>query len=92
MHAAVHCHHIYIARETHIGLDGLLTRSGAVHAARGVMGIIPGSMAPARISHVSAVAEKTLLRRRAYTSATAGMIVSAISSSGLIENVSATPK
>jgi tRNA-splicing ligase RtcB len=40
----VHCHHNYIARETHFGRPGLLTRKGAVNAARGVMGIIPGSM------------------------------------------------
>jgi tRNA-splicing ligase RtcB len=40
----VHCHHNYIAEEHHFGRRGLLTRKGAVHAARGVMGIIPGSM------------------------------------------------
>jgi tRNA-splicing ligase RtcB (3'-phosphate/5'-hydroxy nucleic acid ligase) len=39
-----HCHHNYIARETHFGGPGLLTRKGAVNADRGVMGIIPGSM------------------------------------------------
>jgi tRNA-splicing ligase RtcB len=40
----VHCHHNYIARETHFGRSGLLTRKGAVNADVGVMGIIPGSM------------------------------------------------
>ena len=40
----VHCHHNYIASEEHFGRPGLLTRKGAVHAGRGVMGIIPGSM------------------------------------------------
>jgi tRNA-splicing ligase RtcB len=40
----VHCYHNYIAREIHFGRPGLLTRKGAVNAARGVMGIIPGSM------------------------------------------------
>ena len=40
MQEAVHCHHNYIARETHFGADGLLTRKGAVNAESGVMGII----------------------------------------------------
>lgn len=40
----VHCHHNYVAEERHFGKAGLLTRKGAVNAARGVMGIIPGSM------------------------------------------------
>src|SRR5262249_18663139 len=44
MDESVHCHHNYIARETHFGAPGLLTRKGAVNAAPGVMGIIPGSM------------------------------------------------
>jgi RNA-splicing ligase RtcB len=38
------CHHNYVATEEHFGKPGLLTRKGAVNAARGVMGIIPGSM------------------------------------------------
>ena len=41
---AVNCHHNYVARETHFGEDVLITRKGAVRAAQGVMGIIPGSM------------------------------------------------
>ena len=41
---AVNCHHNYVAREKHFGDDVLLTRKGAVRAAEGVMGIIPGSM------------------------------------------------
>lgn len=41
---AVNCHHNYTARETHFGEDVLITRKGAVRAAEGVMGIIPGSM------------------------------------------------
>lgn len=40
----VHCHHNYVAVEEHFGKAGLLTRKGAVNAADGVMGIIPGSM------------------------------------------------
>lgn len=41
---AVNCHHNYVARERHFGHDILVTRKGAVRAAEGVMGIIPGSM------------------------------------------------
>jgi tRNA-splicing ligase RtcB len=41
---AVNCHHNYVARERHFGEDVLVTRKGAVRAARGAMGIIPGSM------------------------------------------------
>ena len=41
---AVNCHHNYVAREKHFGHDILVTRKGAVRAADGVMGIIPGSM------------------------------------------------
>jgi tRNA-splicing ligase RtcB len=41
---AVNCHHNYVAREHHFGENILVTRKGAVRAAEGVMGIIPGSM------------------------------------------------
>ena len=41
---AVSCHHNYVARENHFGENVLVTRKGAVRAATGVMGIIPGSM------------------------------------------------
>jgi tRNA-splicing ligase RtcB len=41
---AVNCHHNYVAREHHFGENVLITRKGAVRAAEGVMGIIPGSM------------------------------------------------
>ena len=41
---AVNCHHNYVAREHHFGKNVLITRKGAVRAADGVMGIIPGSM------------------------------------------------
>ena len=41
---AVNCHHNYVARENHFGASVLVTRKGAVRAAEGVMGIIPGSM------------------------------------------------
>lgn len=41
---AVNCHHNYVQRENHFGQNILVTRKGAVRAAKGVMGIIPGSM------------------------------------------------
>lgn len=41
---AVNCHHNYVTRENHFGENIFVTRKGAVRAARGVMGIIPGSM------------------------------------------------
>jgi len=41
---AVNCHHNYVAREQHFGENVLVTRKGAVRAAKGTMGIIPGSM------------------------------------------------
>src|SRR5205085_1217058 len=41
---AVNCHHNYVTRERHGGVDLLVTRKGAVRAGRGEMGIIPGSM------------------------------------------------
>lgn len=41
---AVNCHHNYVAREEHFGESVLVTRKGAVRAAEGVLGIIPGSM------------------------------------------------
>lgn len=41
---AVNCHHNYVTRENHFGENVLVTRKGAVRAAKGMMGIIPGSM------------------------------------------------
>jgi tRNA-splicing ligase RtcB len=41
---AINCHHNYVAREHHFGQNILVTRKGAVRAAKGTMGIIPGSM------------------------------------------------
>jgi tRNA-splicing ligase RtcB len=41
---AINCHHNYVQREHHFGQNVLVTRKGAVRAAEGVMGIIPGSM------------------------------------------------
>src|SRR5258708_33267335 len=42
--AVINCHHNYLARETHFGEKVIVTRKGAIRAASGVMGIIPGSM------------------------------------------------
>lgn len=41
---AINCHHNYVARERHFGEDLWITRKGAIHAGKGVYGIIPGSM------------------------------------------------
>lgn len=40
----INCHHNYVSREKHYGENVLVTRKGAVRAAKGDMGIIPGSM------------------------------------------------
>ncbi len=40
----VSCHHNYTEKETHFGVQGWLTRKGAVKAGKGDLGIIPGSM------------------------------------------------
>ncbi len=41
---AVHCHHNYVAEETHFGEELMVTRKGAIRAGVGDLGIIPGSM------------------------------------------------
>jgi tRNA-splicing ligase RtcB len=42
---AINCHHNYVAREKHFGVNNVLvTRKGAVRAREGDLGIIPGSM------------------------------------------------
>ena len=41
---AVNCHHNYVTREKHFGMDCFVTRKGAVRAGIGELGIIPGSM------------------------------------------------
>ncbi|MFD1261100.1 RtcB family protein [Entomomonas asaccharolytica] len=41
---AVNCHHNYVQKEQHFGLEVLVTRKGAVSAHKGQLGIIPGSM------------------------------------------------
>jgi tRNA-splicing ligase RtcB len=41
---AVNCHHNYVAMEEHYGEKVFVTRKGAINAAAGVYGIIPGSM------------------------------------------------
>lgn len=40
----VNCHHNYAEREDHYGENVIVTRKGAVRAAKGDLGIIPGSM------------------------------------------------
>lgn len=41
---AINCHHNYIARENHYGVNVWITRKGAIRAREGDLGIIPGSM------------------------------------------------
>jgi tRNA-splicing ligase RtcB len=41
---AVNCHHNYVSWERHFGENVMITRKGAVNAAEGNLGIIPGSM------------------------------------------------
>lgn len=38
------CHHNYVARETYGGVELIVTRKGAIRAAMGDLGLIPGSM------------------------------------------------
>jgi tRNA-splicing ligase RtcB len=40
----ISCHHNYVAEEVHDGREVLVTRKGAIRAAQGDLGIIPGSM------------------------------------------------
>ena len=40
----ISCHHNYVAEEYHYGEKVFVTRKGAIHAGKGVMGLIPGSM------------------------------------------------
>jgi tRNA-splicing ligase RtcB (3'-phosphate/5'-hydroxy nucleic acid ligase) len=40
----ISCHHNYVAEEAYGGIDLLVTRKGAIRAAFGDLGIIPGSM------------------------------------------------
>jgi tRNA-splicing ligase RtcB len=40
----ISCHHNYVSAEHHYGADVLVTRKGAISAAAGQLGIIPGSM------------------------------------------------
>jgi tRNA-splicing ligase RtcB len=42
--APILCHHNYVSEETHFGEEVIVTRKGAIRAAAGEMGIIPGSM------------------------------------------------
>ena len=42
--AAINCHHNYVERESHFGVNVWLTRKGAIRAREGDLGIIPGSM------------------------------------------------
>ena len=41
---AILCHHNYVARESYDGVELIVTRKGAIRAAQGDLGLIPGSM------------------------------------------------
>lgn len=41
---AINCHHNYIERERHFGVEMWVTRKGAIRAGKDQLGIIPGSM------------------------------------------------
>jgi len=40
----INCHHNYTEQERHFGKDVWLSRKGAINAAEGVLGLVPGSM------------------------------------------------
>ena len=41
---AINCHHNYVSKEVHFGINSWVTRKGAIKAGVGDLGIIPGSM------------------------------------------------
>lgn len=43
----INCHHNYTEKERHFGKDVWLSRKGAINAAEGVLGLVPGSMGTA---------------------------------------------
>ncbi|MCS4275199.1 tRNA-splicing ligase RtcB [Mycetocola sp. BIGb0189] len=43
-HERINCHHNYTAREKHFGKEVWVSRKGAINAAAGVLGLVPGSM------------------------------------------------
>ena len=43
-HEEINCHHNYTTQERHFGKEVWLSRKGAINAAEGVPGLIPGSM------------------------------------------------
>ncbi len=57
----VDCHHNYVARETHYGREVWVTRKGAVHAGKGELGIIPGSMGAASYLVVGLGSEESFM-------------------------------
>jgi tRNA-splicing ligase RtcB len=59
---AINCHHNYVQRENHFGANVLVTRKGAVRAAEGMMGIIPGGRWGPNPSSCAALATRRLSR------------------------------
>ncbi|MFF4958962.1 RtcB family protein [Streptomyces sp. NPDC001222] len=62
----ISCHHNYVAEEQYEGMDLLVTRKGAIRAAAGDLGIIPGSMG------TSSYIVKGLGNEKAFNSASHG--------------------
>ncbi|MGW1255871.1 RtcB family protein [Streptomyces sp. NPDC002513] len=62
----ISCHHNYVAEEQYEGMDLLVTRKGAIRAAVGDLGIIPGSMG------TSSYIVKGLGNEKAFNSASHG--------------------
>ncbi|MGW5257789.1 RtcB family protein [Streptomyces sp. NPDC004012] len=62
----ISCHHNYVAEEQYEGMDLLVTRKGAIRAAAGDLGIIPGSMG------TSSYIVKGLGNEKAFDSASHG--------------------
>lgn len=61
----VTCHHNYVAHESYDGVDVVVTRKGAIRAARGDLGLIPGSMATgSRTSCGASATRRPCARRR----------------------------
>lgn len=66
---SINCHHNYVARESHVGQNVLVTRKGAVRAREGDIGIIPAAWVRALTSCAARVT------RRASTAAVTAQVV-----------------
>ncbi len=87
--AEINCHHNYTQRENHRGTNMWVTRKGAINAAAGAFGVIPGSMAdgsyivkglgsPASFNSASHGAGRTMSRSAARKRLTEKSLVEAM--------------